>query len=410
MVKRIIAIAVIFIFTMIAWFILGGVTISRTSSRSVSLKSDVENLWGSRIEQQAPTVYYSVNERKLVSTVEGNKTVQEYKEEIRYIDVELSGSEISANIALQHRKKGLIWYSTYVLDFSATYTVVNTTGEDRTLIFDFLFPNAKGSYENFNISVDEKNVDFPDNQNGHILQPLRLKKNEKAIVSVRYKTNGMDTWMYRFNDNVEYRRNIQLVVNTDFKKIDFPKGTLSPTKKEETAQGWTLTWQHESLVSNQQIGVDMPSKINPGEFVSSITFFAPVSLFFFFFLIFIISVIKKIPLHPMHYFFLSAAFFSFHLLMAYMADHVELYVAFTASAIVSLFLVISYLRIAVNSRFAFVEAAIAQLVYLVVFSYAFFLDGFTGLMITILSIVTLFVVMQVTARINWDEVWSGKTK
>ena len=75
---------------------------------------------------------------------------------------------------------------------------------------------------------------------------------------------------------------------------------------------------------------------------------------------------------------------------------------------VSLLLVVSYLRVAVGKRFAFVEAALAQLIYLVLFSYAFFFKGFTGLAVTIGSIVTLFVLMQLTARLNWTEVFSRK--
>ncbi len=410
MIKRILGIAVIFILTTIAWFILGGVTMSRTSSRSMSLKSDVEDLWGSRIEQNAPVVYFETKVRKLVSSVSGDKTIQEYRDVVDTQYVELTGTNIQSVIQLQHRKKGLIWYSTYVLDFDATYTVQNTTGDSKTFVFDFTFPNARGSYENFLISVNNVVIEYPDNREGHIRQLLPLKNNETTSVRVHYKTNGMDVWMYRFNENVEYRRNVHISVHTDFKKIDFSKGTLSPTTKEPKDAGWDLVWKHESLVSNQQIGVEMPHKLNPGDFVSTITFFAPVSLFFFFFLMFIISIIKKIPLHPMHYFFLAAAFFSFHLLMAYLADHVELYIAFSTSTIVSLFLVISYLRIAVGNRFAFVEAGISQIVYLVLFSYAFFIDGFTGLMITVLSIITLFVVMQATAKINWDAVWAGKTK
>ena len=59
-------------------------------------------------------------------------------------------------------------------------------------------------------------------------------------------------------------------------------------------------------------------------------------------------------------------------------------------------------------RFASREAAIAQFVYLVMFSYAFFLKGFTGLAITIGSVVTLFVAMQVTGRIRWAEKFSLK--
>jgi hypothetical protein len=46
---------------------------------------------------------------------------------------------------------------------------------------------------------------------------------------------------------------------------------------------------------------------------------------------------------------------------------------------------------------------LVQFVYLVLFSYAFFFKGFTGLSITIGAIATLFVVMQATGRIKWEE-------
>jgi hypothetical protein len=59
-------------------------------------------------------------------------------------------------------------------------------------------------------------------------------------------------------------------------------------------------------------------------------------------------------------------------------------------------------------RFAAVEAALAQLIYLVLFSYAFFFQGFSGLAVTIGSILTLFVVMQMTGRVRWAEKFMRK--
>jgi fatty-acid desaturase len=56
------------------------------------------------------------------------------------------------------------------------------------------------------------------------------------------------------------------------------------------------------------------------------------------------------------------------------------------------------------------ECGLAQFVYLVLFSYAFFFKGFTGLAVTIGSIVTLFVVMQMTGRINWAEKFVGSQR
>lgn len=195
-------------------------------------------------------------------------------------------------------------------------------------------------------------------------------------------------------------------MTTNFKDIDFPDNTLSPTEKIETARGWNLNWNYKNLVSGYQIAMTMPEKLQPGPLAGRISFFAPVSLFFFFFLMLIITTMRGIELHPMNYFFLAAAFFSFHLLLAYLVDHVSIHLAFGISSAVSIFLVVSYLRLVVGTRFATREAALAQFIYLVAFSYAFFLKGFTGLAITIGSILTLFVVMQVTGRIRWKEKFS----
>src|SRR5258708_12778955 len=100
---------------------------------------------------------------------------------------------------------------------------------------------------------------------------------------------------------------------------------------------------------------------------------------------------------------MGCVFFAFHLLLAYLCDHVSIHAAFAISSAVSILLVVTYLRLVVNLRFAVVEAGLSQLIYLVLFSYAFFFEGFTGLAITIGAILTLFVVMQMTGRIQWTE-------
>src|SRR6185295_7418072 len=124
-------------------------------------------------------------------------------------------------------------------------------------------------------------------------------------------------------------------MRTDFDAIDFPQGTLSPTEKRKNGAGWLLTWKYTNLVTGSKIGMVMPEKIQPGPLAGRISFFAPVSLLFFFFLIFIISTLRKVRLHPMHYFFLATSFFAFHLLLAYLADHVSIHAAFAICSAVS---------------------------------------------------------------------------
>jgi inner membrane protein involved in colicin E2 resistance len=108
----------------------------------------------------------------------------------------------------------------------------------------------------------------------------------------------------------------------------------------------------------------------------------------------------------MNYFFLAAAFFAFHLLLAYLVDHLDIHASFLAASAASVFLVISYLRLVCGMRYALVRAGGAQLVFLVLFSYAFFFEGFTGLAVTVGAVITLFALMQLTARVDWNAVFA----
>jgi len=121
-----------------------------------------------------------------------------------------------------------------------------------------------------------------------------------------------------------------------------------------------------------------------------------------------LGALGRLELHPVHFFFLSAAFFSFHLLMAYLVDHINIHLAFASAAIVSLALVLSYLRLICGFRSALRYAGSAQLVFLVLFSYAFFFEGLTGLAVTIGSIISLFVFMQLTAKVDWNRVFESR--
>ena len=77
--------------------------------------------------------------------------------------------------------------------------------------------------------------------------------------------------------------------------------------------------------------------------------------------------------------------------------------SFVLASAVSVVLVVTYARLFVGWRFALVEMGLSQLLYLVLFSFTFFWEGFTGLAITVGAILTLFVIMQLTGRVSWRE-------
>jgi inner membrane protein involved in colicin E2 resistance len=404
MIKRILAIIAIFACTCVAWMILGTSIFLRTETADSLLSGRVASAWGSAQEQRPPTFGYSWPEEKMVETEESGKKVRKNEtiHHTSYVPVE--GSNLRADLHIDYRQKGLLWFSAYQVVFSGLYKMQNSTGQDREFAITLPLPAQQAVYDNVEISLDGRKLPL-EFAGSSVIAHGRVESGRDSLVEISYRSQGLNNWTYRFSDDNQVGRakDFHLVLNTDFSGFDFPENSLSPTEKKNLGGGWTLKWDYQNLVSGFNIALKMPQKLQPGPLAGRISYFAPVSLFFFFFLVFILSTLRGIDLHPMNYFFLACAFFAFHLLMAYLCDHISIHAAFFISSAVSILLVVSYLRLAVNARFAAVDAGLSQLIYLVLFSYAFFFEGFTGLAVTIGAILTLFVVMQMTGRIRWDE-------
>jgi hypothetical protein len=423
MTRRLIAIAFIYICTTVAWMILGATLFERSQSSDQRLRGRVSSTWGTPQHQQAPSAFVEKVETQVVTpalrrpatppgttaTAMPDRMAPATMEVVR-TRVPIALEQTRANVAfdLEHRQKGLLWYSTYGVTFDGTYRFRNTADSDSITI-EFRLPAAQAIYDELRVTLNGAPAAYrPENQ--AIVTTARVPRGDSLVLGVAYKSQGLDQWRYALGNDVTEVRDFELVMRTNFDDIDFPESTLSPTEKRETDGGWELRWRYANLLSGFQIGMDMPRKLQPGPLAGRIAFFAPVSLLFFFALMFIIVTIRRIDLHPMNYAFLAAAFFSFHVLLAYLVDHISIHVAFVIASVVSIALVVSYLRLAVGHSFAFREAAIAQFIYLVLFSYAFFFEGFTGLAITIGSVITLFAAMQFTGRVRWSEVFAGSPR
>jgi Inner membrane protein CreD len=402
MLARMAAIVFIFLCIAAAWATLGNTVMTRTATQDENLKTAVGELWGKQQRQLAPQANYQTIRQTRVETAQGGKTIIETKNETISHPLLLDGSDIRVDLSLDYRQKELLWYSIYHVRFDGKYRLTNYTDAEGDIFFNFSAPVQGGVYDNFRLVVGGKEIPNLPFNSGVLSHMIRLAPRQSETVEIEYGSQGMDEWWYDFGKDVNQVRNFSLTMRTDFDQIDFPQSSLSPTQKTPQRPGWELTWQYASLLSGVKIGMVMPRKLNPGPWVSQITFAAPVSLFLFFFVVFVLTTVKRIRLHPMNYFFIGAAFFSFHLLLAYLVDHVSIHVSFLICSLVSIALVVSYLRLAVGNRFAFIEAGILQFVYLVLFSYTFFFERFTGLAITVLCILTLFVVMQFTGRVDWD--------
>lgn len=406
--KRVFGIALIWLVATIGWLSLGGVTEGRKRDQQQKLRNGVQSLWGSPQVQAAPQLTFlwetqallQRTEQQAGATKQVNELVTQQHEKALLPDA----SRVDVDLSSDQRRKGLVWYSLYDVRFGAGYRYVHAEKLAGTLRVRFVFPDRQAIYDGFRFVVN--GADYAgelDSGDGSATALIPIAPGEAVTVDVRYQSRGLDSWVYQPAASVARLRDFELTMRTHFADIDYPSQTLAPSARERTADGWRLRWRFEQIVSGFGIGMVTPQRVQPGEMASSLAFSAPISLFFFFLVLYVLATLRRIDIHPINYFFLAGAFYAFHLLFAYSADHLDVEVAFALCSCVSVALVISYLRLVVSPRFALREAAIAQVVYLIGFSLAHFWEGFTGLTVTVLAILTLFVLMQLTGRVRWSD-------
>ena len=413
--RRLAAIALIFLGTSVGWTVLGSSLVARSGEFDSRLGREVQLLWGGPHRQIAPDAWIlrpgvdtQVEETKdqegRVLRKQVSKTV------FRTVPVVLESTRATVDLDLEHRRKGLLWYATYTVTFKGTFTFRNPDAEVRELRVHLPLPAENALFDDFVFAVDGRTAVPAGDISKEITAVVSATPGATITLNVQYRSRGLNTWTYAFTGaGVAQVRDFNLALRTNFREIDFPAGTVSPSEMTSTPNGWALAWNFTNMISGQAIGMVLPEKLNPGPFAARVTFFAPVSLLFFLAVMVMVGTVSGTSLHPMHYWFIAAAFFAFHLLLAYLVDHVTVHAAFATATAVSLLLVVSYLRVVTGMRRALLGAGAAQVVFLVLFSYAFFFEGFTGLAITVGAILTLFVMMQMTAHVSWDETFRAGT-
>lgn len=409
-VKKLIAIGFIFACTAIAWMILGASNLSRTDTAYSSLKSEVATLFGDSLDIYAPECYAKVP-RLVEETVDGRRVITTVYD---IVPAEISKTDVHLTVALDPRKKGNLWFPTFRAKFSGEWVFSGLKASPSASWYLLSTLESENSvYDNVELAVNGAAIPDVTPLIRRTEMPVTPADDGTARLAVSYDVTGMELLRYyasRQSGDIAQINDFNLAIDTDFLKYDFPEGMMSPTERTDRTDGSTLAWRFAKSVTGKDIGLSIPNKLNPGEIITRVTFFAPVSLLFFFVVLFVVSVIRGVTFHPMHYFFLAATFFAFHLMFSYFSDQWSIYPSFAVSALVSIGLTVSYLARFTDRAIAFLVAPATQFVYLVIFSFSFFFDGMTGILVTICSVLTLFLLMQLTAAVNWDTAFGNGMK
>ena len=367
--------------TAVAWFILASAMSQRTNESSQAMSQEVAGVWNPALEQKHPEAWYET------PNAPGGRAA-----------LLPASSLVEVDLKFVPKQRGLFRHRTYDVAFKADYVFVNPTRIPQTVYLSFPLPAGAEKLEGFEFRLgDDPGADT----SGPATRALVLPASGSVTLHAAYQTRGTGSWVYGFPDKRRITGFV-LKMRTDFNDISFPVGTGSPRDEDRKniGNGWDLVWNYPDVLAVPSIGMDMPKLLNAGPVAARIAFFAPVSLVFFVTVLLLVGGLKGVPLHPMHVFFVSAGFFAFHLLFAYLVDLVPIYPSFAIAAVVSLVLVGGYLRV-VGGSALFKVALPAQLAYLILFSASFFFDGLTGITLTICGISTLAWLMFLTAKVDW---------
>ena len=134
--KKIVAIILIFIAASAGWAFLGTITNARSNSYFYRLGKDVESLWGLPLVQQTPSFAVQIPGTKQVRWMMPSR------------------NDIRVDIETDYRKKGLLWYSTYICRFESMYTISNTDQVMQKIRFHFSFPSKDATYDDFAMVIN----------------------------------------------------------------------------------------------------------------------------------------------------------------------------------------------------------------------------------------------------------------
>src|SRR5205807_6838334 len=71
------------------------------------------------------------------------------------VPLPLDTSRIDVALDLEHRQKGLLWYSTYKVNYGGVYSFRNPSEREQSVTFTLNFPASQAIYDDLIFTVDD---------------------------------------------------------------------------------------------------------------------------------------------------------------------------------------------------------------------------------------------------------------
>ena len=246
--QRLLAIGFIFVCTAVAWSILGATVVGRTGELDGRLSQEVAQLWGGRHVQVAPLVSVrrprEVTEEVKEQDAKGGTVVRTVKRTvIEDAPFPAASSRVRVDLGLDHRRKGLLWYDTYAVDFAGGLPLRQPGPRGARSRRPVRLPVDGGDLRRLPLQPRRTTGAAHHGPRRGLTRDRRLAPGEEAIAGW---PTGRAAWASGPTPSAGRGRQVRdfaLTMTTDFDGIDFPAGHDLAHRARATGEGCRLTWR-----------------------------------------------------------------------------------------------------------------------------------------------------------------------
>ncbi len=376
----------------------------RHSSSYRSNYKSVQGIWGGSISQPIPRLRF---EGKTIFKEIKNKNTGEITRvpETVLEDMAFDRQKIAVKINSNTRKKGLLKYPGFDMEFSGKFVLKNLNQTSEKLSFSFQLPRNAGNITNLQVKFQGKKYILDSDFSNGVQWRGRLAPGESRTMDISYRARGMERFVYSLGSSTREIRNLHVNVETNFKEIQIPEGAMVPSNVSGDDNLTQYTWTSGNLITGQNIALKFSIPGNYGNTISRMFFYSPMAIFLFLGTILIFIQSNAMRFHPMNYLFLLTGFFIFYLLGSYLISYMPIIPAIVMSLGLSTAIMMYYLFLIKKGSDLMKVVLFSAIVFQWIFSSAFFFREHTGFLITLASIVAFIFMIRATANVDWDNKW-----
>jgi inner membrane protein involved in colicin E2 resistance len=151
----------------------------------------VASTWGAPQGQAPPAIAREWQEEKNVEVEEKGKKTTRTERQTHSEAVKIDASRVTATLHIDYRQKGLLWFSTYKVDFDGAYTFQNPSLQEEEFAFQLPFPAQQAVYDDVQLFLDDQPLAVTFSGSEAVAR-ARLTAGQKSVLHAAYRSQGLD--------------------------------------------------------------------------------------------------------------------------------------------------------------------------------------------------------------------------